>query len=217
MTVRDSHDIGRTVYPVPTTTGGCGDTPTTVTPASRQLPTHATFSEEDRVQSFDHLIRTHQDRIFHYCAKILGQPIGEEVAQDVFLTAWQNFSTFRHESRIEQWLIGIARNKCRKALRNRRRREQIFQHLVQEIRLSVYRNAPDALSDKIEAQNQIEQLTKGLGKLRAKDHLVLNLRYAKGLTTQEIANIMGKSDAAVRQQLARALRRLREAVIYGSR
>lgn len=39
---------------------------------------------------------------------------------------------------------------------------------------------------------------------------LLNLRFVAGLTTKEIAGILGKSDGAVRTQLSRTLKTLKE-------
>jgi RNA polymerase sigma factor (sigma-70 family) len=49
-----------------------------------------------------------------------------------------------------------------------------------------------------------------MSKMREVERLLLNLRYHKGLPVAEVAELLGKSEAAVRKRLLRALERLRK-------
>jgi RNA polymerase sigma-70 factor (ECF subfamily) len=64
----------------------------------------------------------------------------------------------------------------------------------------------DALSKN---QKQLELLL-AIQQLPAKMQEILRLRYTEGLTTREIAERLGTSDAAIRVQLSRAVARLQE-------
>jgi RNA polymerase sigma factor (sigma-70 family) len=55
-----------------------------------------------------------------------------------------------------------------------------------------------------------EGLAQGMLKMREDERLLLNLRYHKGLAVAEVADLLGKSEAAVRKRLLRALERLRK-------
>ena len=46
--------------------------------------------------------------------------------------------------------------------------------------------------------------------LRDDERILLNLRYTKALPITEIAALVGKSEAAVRKRILRALQRLRQ-------
>jgi RNA polymerase sigma factor (sigma-70 family) len=56
----------------------------------------------------------------------------------------------------------------------------------------------------------LQQVREGLERLGPAARTVLLLRYDTGLTLEEIAHIVGCSEASVRRQLARALHHLRE-------
>ena len=90
--------------------------------------------EAYRSQVFTVLIEEYQNRIFRYCVTRVGEGQGEEIAQEVFLTAWENLPKFRQESAIGTWLTGIAKNKCSQAFRNRSRRQTIAATFVDDIR-----------------------------------------------------------------------------------
>ena len=72
---------------------------------------------------FDTLYQTYWKRVVQFCAKSLTSlPEGtaEEVAQDVFLAAYEAFASdrYREEGAISSWLFGIARNLCSKMRRD---------------------------------------------------------------------------------------------------
>ena len=77
----------------------------------------------DHQTDFDTLYRAYWHRIVHFCAKCLASlPDGtaEEVAQDVFLAAYDAIAQqrFHGESPFSTWLFGIARNLCSKVRRD---------------------------------------------------------------------------------------------------
>jgi RNA polymerase sigma-70 factor (ECF subfamily) len=165
--------------------------------------------EEYRTQVITELVTDYQDRIFRYCVTRLGPLYGEEVAQEVFLTAWESLLKFRQDAPIETWLIGIARYKCYQALRNRARRRAIAGAFLEDIRQQAHVGSPEGPEQMLAGQAQWRQLADGLAQLQDDARILLNLRYNKGLPIPEIAELAGKSEAAVRKRLLRALRRLR--------
>jgi RNA polymerase sigma-70 factor (ECF subfamily) len=59
-------------------------------------------------------------------------------------------------------------------------------------------------------QAQFDQLADCLTQLRDEERILLNLRYIKNLSVVEIAEVVGKGEAAVRKRLLRSLQRLRK-------
>ena len=61
--------------------------------------------------AFETLYRQNSRRVFGLCLRISGDPhVAEELAQDVFVKAWQRLSTFRGESAFSSWLHPMAVN-----------------------------------------------------------------------------------------------------------
>ena len=156
------------------------------------------------------LVQNYQDRIFRYCVTRLGEVHGEEVAQEVFLTAWENLPKFRQEAAVETWLVGIAKYKCIQAFRNRTRRQAMAHTFAEDIRHQAHSEGPQEPEHMALAQTQGTRLAHSLAQLRDDERILLNLRYTKGLPVAEIVELVGKSEAAVRKRLLRALHRLRE-------
>ncbi len=165
--------------------------------------------ETYRSQVFTELVQTYQNRIFRYCTTRVGEIQGEEIAQDVFLTAWENLAKFRQESAIGTWLTGIAKNKCSQAFRNRSRRQTIVTTFVEDIRHQSHAEEPDSPEHTMMDQVKFGELSAGLSQLRDDERLLLTLRYYRELPVAEVAELLGKSEAAVRKRLLRSLKRLR--------
>jgi RNA polymerase sigma factor (sigma-70 family) len=158
---------------------------------------------------FEALVREHQHQIFRFCVWRLGPVYGEEVAQEVFLAAWHGLSKFKEKAKFTTWLIGIAKNKCAQALRDAKRREEIACTFSEEIAQSLHPDAHAAQAEQEKLKGQLTWLQRGLVLLKSEERILVNLRYTKGLGVDEIAELMGKSDGAVRKQLLRTLQRLR--------
>ena len=155
------------------------------------------------------LVRTYQHLIVRHCTAMLGDAgQGKEVAQEVFLGAYAAMPRFRQEASIRTWLLAIARKQCLKALRDRRRRRQLEEAQRQEIAREAHRVPPDPSEEDPEVLQQ--RVRQGLNRLGAAERTVLLLRYETGLTLVEVAHIVGRSEAGVRRQLARALQQLRK-------
>ena len=171
---------------------------------------HKLSDETYRAFIFTTLVQEYQDRIYRYCVNRLGEVHGEEIAQDVFLTAWENLAKFRQESTISTWLTGIAKNKCIQAFRNRGRRQAITVAFVEDIRYQSHVEGAVSPEDKVLDEARREGLALGMSRMREDEQLLLDLRYQKGLPVAEVAELLGKSEAAVRKRLLRALERLRK-------
>ena len=79
--------------------------------------------QQGDASAFGDLVERYQDRIYTVCLRQLGErPLAEEVAQDVFLSAYRAMGNFRGDAKFSTWLFRIAINQCKnKRLYNRRR------------------------------------------------------------------------------------------------
>lgn len=177
---------------------------------SMEIDAQKLSDEAYRSKVFTVLVEEYQNRIYRYCVTRVGDEQGEEIAQEVFLTAWENLPKFRQESAIGTWLTGIAKNKCSQAFRNRSRRQTIAATFVEEIRYQAHTAETDSPELTLVNRARFAELSAGLDQLRNDERLLLTLRYYRELRVSEVAALMGKSEAAVRKRLLRALHRLRK-------
>jgi RNA polymerase sigma-70 factor (ECF subfamily) len=117
---------------------------------------------------------------------------------------------FRRESTSSTGLTRIASNKCIQAFRNRGRRQIIASSFVEDILSQSHAEGAVSPEDTVIHEARRQELSQGMSKMREDERLLLNLRYHKGLPVAEVAELLGKSEAAVRKRLLRALERLRK-------
>src|SRR5919109_3570979 len=158
---------------------------------------------------------TCQRGILRYCAARLGDALGAEVMQEVFLTMVQTLRTYRPGPRVESWLYGMAKHKCQQALRNRTRRQDIANAFGKDIWRQLHAEASSPPGAALEARERATRLAASLTRLPELERVVLHWRFHQGLSVAESAEALGMSEAAVRKRLRRALRRLKEMIDDG--
>jgi RNA polymerase sigma factor (sigma-70 family) len=156
------------------------------------------------------LYETYQRGVLRYCVTRLGDHLGEEVMQEVFVTMVHTLRTFRPGPPVEGWLFGMAKHKCQQALRNRTRRQDIANAFGKDIWQQVHAEVSTPPGAGLEARERAAHLAISLTKLHELERIVLHWRFHKGLSVAESAEALGMSEAAVRKRLQRALRRLKE-------
>src|SRR6516164_9629704 len=66
------------------------------------------------------LFERHHARVAAWCYRMTGDvDSAADLAQEVFLKAFQNLDSFRGQSKFTTWLYSIARNQCFDALKSR--------------------------------------------------------------------------------------------------
>lgn len=159
-------------------------------------------------EAFAELIRLYQGPLFGFLGRMgFSQALAEEIAQEAFLRAWQNFHQFDpSRAQFVTWLFAIARHLALSELsRSARRFEQ-----------SADDGAPDAPSpdmqpsQRLEAVQQSALLQRALRQLSMSERSTLGLAYVHELDMATIARLEHCSLAAVKTRLHRAKLRLRE-------
>lgn len=160
---------------------------------------------------FEDLIEEHHDEIFTYLWRLLGSDGRgdgamdiEDLVQDVFLRAYQNFATIRPNSNPRAWLYKIATNRAYTRLTQikTRRNKDLSLKFSAEI---------DTASETAPARKILERRLHFLiHELPAKQKACVTLRYLQDLDYPEIAQILGCSQESARANVSQAIRRLRQ-------
>jgi RNA polymerase sigma-70 factor (ECF subfamily) len=81
---------------------------------------YRTHANVQRDEFLNELFDRHRTRVAAWCYRMTGDvDAATDLAQDVFLKAFQNLETFQGQSKFTTWLYSIARNHCIDALRSR--------------------------------------------------------------------------------------------------
>ena len=130
--------------------------------------------------------------------------LAEDAVQTAWLVAWRKLGSLRDPDRVRPWLLSVTANETRRLVRQRR-------GPVIEIDVEV----PD--DSRGDPSNGVERLDlrRALAHLSPDDRVLLAMRYAVDLSSDELAAVVGTSPSAARMRLSRAVDRLRKELCGG--
>lgn len=155
-------------------------------------------------QAFERLYRTHVNRVFAVCARMVNdRTYAEELTQDVFVRAWDKLSLFRGEAAFGTWLHRLAVNVVLNARKTEGRRRVRFEAEGEEIETVPQSAAVSAPGASIDLDAAIRLLPPGARR-------VFILHDVEGYKHEEIADMLGITAGGSKAQLHRARHLLRE-------
>ncbi len=157
------------------------------------------------VAAYEELYRDNVGRVFGLCLRMAGDAsLAEELAQDVFVKAWQKLGSFRGESAFSTWLYPIAVNVTLSERRARRRRTSrvLATDDLTPFDKPTRRQGPE---DRMDLQKALEVLPDGA-------RAVFVLHDVEGYKHHEIGELIGVATGTSKAQLHRARKLLREAL-----
>jgi RNA polymerase sigma-70 factor, ECF subfamily len=168
--------------------------------------------KEEEALSVDFLYTQYLDAVFSYVLfRVPNRAEAEDITAETFAAALTALSRFRGEGTPHAWLLGIARQKIAEAARRwdrTRSREFSAEDLPARERetLGLLLTAdigqlPEDALLREEARAVMHQLLERLPALQ-REALVLQVR--QGLSIREIAQVLGRSEAAANSLLQRA-------------
>jgi RNA polymerase sigma-70 factor (ECF subfamily) len=160
--------------------------------------------------------------VFATAVRLLGNPAeAEDVAQSVFLKAFEQFDTLSSSPAAAGWLRTVARNTCLNHLSRYRSRWRLFSELGSDSEAEPgYESslrAPDSPVRDLERADDRERLEQALRHLPAHQRVPLVLFHFEEASYEEIARALRISLAKVKTDIHRGREALRKALVHGSR
>lgn len=121
----------------------------------------------------------------------------EDLTSQTFIAAYEGLQTYRERGYFTAWLFRIARSKLMDHFRGNK----------YEVPLDVIENRAemdDALG-RVVRSDEVNKLARLIGSLDADQRDLIRLRYVADLSFAEMAEVLGKSEGAVKKSLYRLL------------
>jgi len=148
--------------------------------------------------AFGELYIIHVEKIYRYVFyQVKSKTVAEDITEEVFLKAWRAISSCRgKEKSFSSWLYRIAHNQIIDEFRRRKRHPSLLIETVESI---------TDTTNGVEKYLEQQELLGVIDYLPSNQRQVIILKFIEGLDNREIANIMGKSEGAIRIMQMRAL------------
>jgi len=166
---------------------------------------------------FEAFVRRYQDMVFATAVRLLGNPTeAEDVAQTVFLRAFQRFEELGPSPTAAGWLKTVTRNTCLNHLSRYRRRWRFFSELAstddtsEEFDQREIVSVPPSITEDLEHAERQQQLERALRKLPDHQRVPLVLFHFEDLSYQAIAAALGVSLGKVKTDIHRGREALRQ-------
>jgi len=177
---------------------------------------------------FEAFVRRFEDMVFATAVRLLGNHTeAEDVAQTVFLKAFERFGQLADSPAVAGWLKTVTTNLCLNHLSRYRSRWRFFGDLRRDEADSSSPAADETVLDTLAADapfdmeraEDLERLERALAGLPAHQRVPLVLFHYEDRPYQEIAALLGVSLAKVKTDIHRGREALKRVLVdaYGSR
>jgi len=164
--------------------------------------------------AFRVVVELHSRTIFRLAYRIMGNETdADDVVQETFLRAYAKLKGFQWQSSLRTWLCRIASNYCMDLLSDRKHeaRVAIPDDDFDSIALDQIQSTPDPerLAISSELGRTMEFAVK---RLSARERTAFVMRHVDGCSIRDIGEALNLTDGSVKQQIFRAVRKVRTAV-----
>jgi RNA polymerase sigma-70 factor (ECF subfamily) len=154
------------------------------------------------------LFETHYERVARYIAVRIGNiDEAEDLASEVFIRALRAIDSYKDTGApMEAWLFKIARNSVIDHMRERHRKPTPTE-LMDTVPSRDGHGDPDEHVDRME---EVAALHQAMEHLSDAQRQVIALRFGAEMTSEEVAQVVGKRPGAVREMQSAAISKLRQ-------
>ena len=154
-------------------------------------------------QAFGRLAMKYHKKVLFLSYDLVGNyEDARDLAQDVFIKAFEKLAQFQERAQFSTWLYRITVNTAFDFHRRRKKNDQP----------SIRKNISEytQMEDSLYVIHQKDQIETALGALSMNQKTAMVLKYFHQNSTKEIAEIMGCTEGTVRNHIFRAMKKLRK-------
>ena len=162
-------------------------------------------------RAFEELVIRNEQRVLMTALRLLGNlEDARDAGQEVFLRFYKYLGRFDETRSLGPWLYRMTVNVCRDIARKRPKWTGVEDEQLERLASSeTDRDVSDPIDEK-------QVAIQGLKMLSEKERSALVLRDIEGLSTREVARILGSTEITIRSHISRArvkLKRYRDQVL----
>jgi RNA polymerase sigma-70 factor (ECF subfamily) len=152
-------------------------------------------------EQFNQIVAAHSDRIMRICSYYSANPHDrKDIFQEVLIHIWKSLDRFRGESSIGTWVYRIAVNTAISHIGKINWRMQVSVQTDPQHLSSLFDD--DASQERQNKEAQLQKLHQELNMLSIIDKTLISLML-EGLSTKEIAEVIGITEPNVRVKIHR--------------
>jgi RNA polymerase sigma factor (sigma-70 family) len=156
---------------------------------------------------FSMLYRKYSGKVYGKCISILKhEDEARDAVQDIFVKIMLNLGNFGEKSQFSTWIYSITYNFCIDVIRKKKKDKTLFSEDIER--------APDVAADDVPDEYLLEMdmkyLKQVLEELPTGDKMILLMKYQDDMSIKEIADILDKTESAIKMKIKRAKHKAQE-------
>jgi RNA polymerase sigma-70 factor (ECF subfamily) len=152
--------------------------------------------------AFEQIIIHHERHVLLTALRLLGRlEDAQDAAQEVFIRLYKYLHRFDEKREFLPWLYRMTVNVCRDISRKQPRAGLLSLEEIPD---------PPVVAADLALEEERRMLAQGIKTLAEKERAALVLRDIEGLSTREVAAILGSSEATVRSQVSTARSKIKK-------
>jgi RNA polymerase sigma-70 factor (ECF subfamily) len=155
--------------------------------------------------AFGLLVERHERMVLRTALRLLGRlDQAQDAAQETFLRMHRYLARFDETRDLGPWLYRVVVNASRDIARRRASSRLVPLDAVREADQAANRGGPEEIESAVSRAEQRRLVQAALHTLPEKERAAVVLRDIEGLSTAEVARILGSSEGTVRSQVSTA-------------
>ena len=169
-------------------------------------------SKAGDLAAFEQIVGLHERRVFQTAMSLLLRAEdAQDAAQEVFLRFYKYLHRFDEARQLAPWLYRITVNVCRTVNRRRRKQAEVsLDELLAAGRIAAVAAKPEDPFKELSLLEDQRFIVEALNRLPDKEKAAIVLRDLQGISTREVARILGSSETTVRSQVSSARVKLKK-------
>lgn len=157
---------------------------------------------------FIELFDRHYAKVLRLCKGYFNgnEALASDSAQEVFIKIWESLDSFRGESSISTWIYRISINTCLLYLRKQSTKKEKATSTFPPIAAESY---------SFDEEEKLQKMYACIQKLEEKDKIII-LMMLEGISYQEMAEVVGINEQALRVRIHRIKKNLTQCVQHGN-
>lgn len=170
------------------------------------------------MQAFEALILQHEKIVYNVALRMMNHSEdARDISQEVFLKAYKSIGQFDERAMFSTWLYRITTNTCIDELRRRKGKQSYsLEEELESEEGSMQRQIADegeTPEESLLRAERADELQKALAQLTEEHRLAVILRDIRGLSYEEIAEIMDLPMGTVKSRISRARNQLKQEIL----
>jgi RNA polymerase sigma-70 factor (ECF subfamily) len=160
-------------------------------------------------QAFTAIIKKYQERLYwHIRRMVIDHENTNDVLQNIFIKVWKGLENFRQDSQLYTWLYRIATNESLTFLDQQKRKSSISLNDVESGLSNIIKADQNFDANRLEWKLQL-----AIQQLPEKQRLVFNLRYYDEMPYEQMSQILGTSEGALKASYHHAAKKIQDFIL----